>query len=701
MAGASGIKAGRAYVEIGTDESQLQKGLNAAGSKLKGFGAGIAAIGGVTAGLEGVIKGSFFGAAKVFADTGSELNDMSARTGVSVEALSALSHAAGMTGSDMATVEGAIRKMQKTLVKGSQENLAAESTFAALGLSVRELSKLSPEDQFSAIAGAINNIQDPTAKAAAAMEIFGKSGTALLPMISDLDNLTGQAKEFGLALSGDEAEKADAMGDAIDLLTATMGRVVTAVGSALAPVLTELAGFLASATKQVIDFVKANQPMIVMAFKLTTGLFALGSAFVAVGTMVYGLGATLGFVATGIGVVGSVLAFLVSPIGLVIAGLTALAAWFFTSTDAGTSALATLGKGFMDLKATALQAFGGISDALSAGDFQLAAQILWAGLNVEWVKGIAFLKGIWSEWSGWAVGIWADLNSQIASLMISGWAGVQAAWVIGTGAISNLWFGVLDTIEAGWIMLWGSVKNIFAKALGGLTKGLIDLVAEVKTQIAIAKGALTLSSSSHAIAEINKEAEARKAAEDKAVADTIKANQDMLAAQNAAAAKAAAKRKADQQGQLAGIGQTEMDQQAALKSQTEAEAAARKKAALDAAAAAAGEVTAAQDQLGSLTDKAGLLGALNRQGSALEAESAAAKAKTDAGLTPEAIDKSISDAKAKVDVAGSFSASALQGFGAGESVAKVADDQLKEQKGTNARLDKLQKTTEKKKAAFA
>ena len=154
-------------------------------------------------------------------------------------------------------------------------------------------------------------------------------------------------------------------------------------------------------------------------------------------------------------------------------------------------------------------------------------------------------------------------------------------------------------------------------------------------------------------------------------------------------------------GQLAGIGKTEMDQQAALKSQTEAEAAARKKAALDAAAAAAGEVTAAQDQLGSLTDKAGLLGALNRQGSALEAEgAAAAKAKADAGLTPEAIDQSIGAAKAKVDVAGTFSASALQGISAGESVS-VADDQLKEQKSTNDHLKKLQKTVEKKQVAFA
>ena len=45
MAGAKGIRAGRAYVEIGASTDQLQKALNGAGKSLKDFGKRMAGIG--------------------------------------------------------------------------------------------------------------------------------------------------------------------------------------------------------------------------------------------------------------------------------------------------------------------------------------------------------------------------------------------------------------------------------------------------------------------------------------------------------------------------------------------------------------------------------------------------------------------------------------------------------------------------------
>ena len=118
-----------------------------------------AAIGAGLSGLGAGIVLPLVGAAKSFADAGSVLNDASARTGVSVEALSALSYAAQQTGTDLGTVEGAIRKMQKALVAGSEENLQAEATFMALGLSVQDLMKLNPDQQFDALAKAILSME--------------------------------------------------------------------------------------------------------------------------------------------------------------------------------------------------------------------------------------------------------------------------------------------------------------------------------------------------------------------------------------------------------------------------------------------------------------------------------------------------------------------------------------------------------------
>ena len=72
--------------------------------------------------------------------------------------------------------------------------------FAAIGVSMDQLQGKKPEEQFRAIAKAIGAIQDPTQRAAAAVSIFGKSGTELLPLFAeDIDALMAKAKELGVA----------------------------------------------------------------------------------------------------------------------------------------------------------------------------------------------------------------------------------------------------------------------------------------------------------------------------------------------------------------------------------------------------------------------------------------------------------------------------------------------------------------------
>ena len=53
-----------------------------------------------------------------------------------------------------------------------------------LNLTVEDLNRLKPEKQFELIADRISKIPNPTARAAIAMQIFGKTGTSLLPMLA-------------------------------------------------------------------------------------------------------------------------------------------------------------------------------------------------------------------------------------------------------------------------------------------------------------------------------------------------------------------------------------------------------------------------------------------------------------------------------------------------------------------------------------
>src|SRR5690349_2846317 len=143
--------------------------------------------------LGGAIIAPIAGAIAHFVKFGSELNDMSARTGVAASSLAEMKFAAEQTGASLADVEAGLRKMAKE------------------GHNVKD---------FDQIAATITAIEDPSARAAAAMEIFGKSGTKLLPMLANLKALREEARGAGLVPSDEAVSVADALGDAFDKVRA-------------------------------------------------------------------------------------------------------------------------------------------------------------------------------------------------------------------------------------------------------------------------------------------------------------------------------------------------------------------------------------------------------------------------------------------------------------------------------------------------
>jgi hypothetical protein len=204
MASPSDIRAGRAFVEIGTEDDELDSGLARAATKLKAFGAGIDSIGGglrsagrfiddagakIRAMGEGValagiaIKGGLGYAMNTFATMGSEIETASERTGVAVESLSLLNYAARRTGTDLEAMEKAVRKMQEAVVDAAQGGTAGTKALKAFGLSIKDLNGLRPEEMLGKVADRLDAMPDPTARAAAAMGLFGRAGTKMLPML--------------------------------------------------------------------------------------------------------------------------------------------------------------------------------------------------------------------------------------------------------------------------------------------------------------------------------------------------------------------------------------------------------------------------------------------------------------------------------------------------------------------------------------
>ena len=128
-----------------------------------------------------------------------QLDELSDQTGISVGKLFTLGREFENAGLEADDAGASINKMQKFLQEGGPGgNAKIFDTLRLLHLNFLDIKQMSPEHQFQAIGSAIAAMQSPTARSAAAMEIFGRAGGRLLRVFTDPNfksggDLTGRA----------------------------------------------------------------------------------------------------------------------------------------------------------------------------------------------------------------------------------------------------------------------------------------------------------------------------------------------------------------------------------------------------------------------------------------------------------------------------------------------------------------------------
>lgn len=225
---------------IGADTSNLVKQVETINGKIGALEGIAGKVGGALAGMFTI--GAFTAAADAVIDLGGKLTDLSARTGIGAEALQELKFAAGQTGTDLDTVTGAIEKMS---IKLAGSDKSAVGALGALGLSLEDLRRMAPEDQFTAIAGKLQGVEDPAARVKLAVDLMGKSAGAVLPMITEgVGGLRDQAQSLGQVMGGETVAALDAAGDALDQVKGAGVVLLAAVLEPFLPLLQYLTSHL-------------------------------------------------------------------------------------------------------------------------------------------------------------------------------------------------------------------------------------------------------------------------------------------------------------------------------------------------------------------------------------------------------------------------------------------------------------------------
>ena len=399
-------------------DNKFARGLSAASTKLKHFGAGIAALGKEMLLMDAAQLALFGLAAREFGKMGADLKDFSDRTGIAVEPLSELAFAATHGGSTVEDLDSALGKMAKTLSAADEESKKAVAALAALGIQVEDLQGLSPDEQFSRLAEAITDLEDPNKKAAAAMEVFGKAGRKLLPMLAELDDLRKKGREMGVVWTQEMVDRADAFDDSLQHIGQQLHMTVGVIGAGVVPALQNFIDVIGRALASVIAWIKENEDVVEHIFVTTAAFVAFDLAVFTVGKVLWGVGVVLGIVTAAIGALVSVVSFLLSPLGLVTAGLGALVVGLIHASDVAQEAFGAIGT-------VAKTTLAGIGDAITAGKWELAARIAWAGLKAAFGEGVIALKALWQEFTGWFTEAFHIAVTGLLMLMQDLWVGLR------------------------------------------------------------------------------------------------------------------------------------------------------------------------------------------------------------------------------------------------------------------------------------
>lgn len=232
----AGVTGQQAVDQLRTSMDKLN---GAAESVGRGFGAAKMAVGAFI-GLQAVQGVMAF--ARETINAADQLDEMSERTGLAVETLSELEYAAKLNGRTLEDVQAALNRVSVKATDAATGNKAAAIAFDALGVSVKNAdgSMRASLQITEDIGAAFREINDPTLKAALAVEIFGKQGPMLVPLLEKMEDARQEARDLGAVVGPEFAKSAAEFNDNMDRMTFMAKGFAGAILADVLPALSDL-----------------------------------------------------------------------------------------------------------------------------------------------------------------------------------------------------------------------------------------------------------------------------------------------------------------------------------------------------------------------------------------------------------------------------------------------------------------------------
>ena len=228
-----------------------------------------------------------------------ELVHLNEVTGISIERLQELGLAAQTHGSSLEGMAQGMRRMSMMATQAAEGSTRAEAAFEKLGVSIYDSNGNLKEtnELFNDVANGFANIQGHTEKVSLAMELFGRAGANLLPVLEQgaegFDKYGKMAQGLGIIMSKDAVEASEKLKNEWGVLL-QVGKALVAEGLM----------YIEDHMPVLIDwFIKIESAVVGVRHgwrDLLTDTSALGGALIAFGKNLYAVWQAMNFDFSGI-----------------------------------------------------------------------------------------------------------------------------------------------------------------------------------------------------------------------------------------------------------------------------------------------------------------------------------------------------------------------------------------------------------------
>lgn len=358
-------------------------------------------------------------------DAADNLNDLSQRVGVAVPTLSKFGAAAEDSGTSIEEVAKAMGRLSKGIVDPASKtnealkSIGVSSTDAAGKVRSVDAIMLDLADRFS-------KMPDGAEKTALALELFGKSGMNLIPMLNGGRDALSQ---YAATIDKDMAEAADKFNDALNAVSRSLAGPFNKAVTALLPLITQLANAIAGMAEAFAKLPAPVQGLIGGVTAIVAAFVILAPAITAVVSAMTAIGPVIASIGSALAALGPVIVGIFSgPVGWVALAIAAGAAIYAFRDQIG-DAFNTLGgilteaaKGFKYLFIDPVTSFLGDMWRNITGMFSRLAEALSAPFVVvaTTIRGIVntIIGGIQSAINGAIGGINALIQQANRALAV-------------------------------------------------------------------------------------------------------------------------------------------------------------------------------------------------------------------------------------------------------------------------------------------